>query len=405
MTENDGTYLAEPTRAAGAGVLVVHDWYGLLPHVRAAGDELAAAGLVALAPDLYGGRTATDPAQAEALMEGMDKAAARARLDEAVATLRDRVGGGPVGVLGWSLGGMSPCSRRPPATWTRPPSTTPPSTPTTRPRSAARSCSTGRDRRVRPAGVLRRVRGRPAGRRHRGGGPHLAGHRALLRQPRRRPACPRRGRRGVVDDRRVPARPAGRRRGEEGRPGRRPGCPLGAGAAAAGAGPGAWGPAAARGAAGQPAGRAAPGHRRRPGRPAPSRPRSTRPPGSAMAPRSPATASPWPTAWSSCSRPARSRWCWGATAASCSAACSPCAGSAATGWSRSTAAWTSATRQRAPGRPRGSVAGEDLAVVTGRGGTPAHRPGGPTPLVAEADAVAVWQPQPEAVAAEGWPPR
>jgi carboxymethylenebutenolidase len=39
-------------------------------------------------------------------MEGMDKAAARVRLDEAVATLRDRVGGGPVGVLGWSLGGM-----------------------------------------------------------------------------------------------------------------------------------------------------------------------------------------------------------------------------------------------------------------------------------------------------------
>jgi carboxymethylenebutenolidase len=106
MTETDGTYLAEPPRAAGAGVLVVHDWYGLLPHVRAASDELAAAGLVTLAPDLYGGRTATDPAQAEALMEAMDKTAARARLDEAVATLRDRAGGGPVGVLGWSLGGM-----------------------------------------------------------------------------------------------------------------------------------------------------------------------------------------------------------------------------------------------------------------------------------------------------------
>ena len=85
MTENDGTYRAEPPRAASAGVLVVHDWYGLLPHVRAASDALAAAGLVALAPDLYGGRIAADPAQAEALMEGMDQAAARARLDEAQA--------------------------------------------------------------------------------------------------------------------------------------------------------------------------------------------------------------------------------------------------------------------------------------------------------------------------------
>jgi carboxymethylenebutenolidase len=106
MTDSEGAYLAEPSQPARAGVLVVHDWYGLLPHVRAACDELAAAGLVAVAPDLYGGRTTTDPAQAEALMEGMDRDAARARLDEAVTTLRERADGGPMGVLGWSLGGM-----------------------------------------------------------------------------------------------------------------------------------------------------------------------------------------------------------------------------------------------------------------------------------------------------------
>jgi carboxymethylenebutenolidase len=106
MSENVGGYLAEPDGPAAAGVLVAHDWYGMLPHVRAACDELAAAGLVALAPDLYGGRTTTDPEQAEALMKGLDQAAARARLDEAVGTLRERSGGGPVGVLGWSLGGM-----------------------------------------------------------------------------------------------------------------------------------------------------------------------------------------------------------------------------------------------------------------------------------------------------------
>ena len=46
-----------------------------------------------------------DPAQAEALMEGLDQAAAQARLDEAVATVRARAGGGPVGVLSWSMGG------------------------------------------------------------------------------------------------------------------------------------------------------------------------------------------------------------------------------------------------------------------------------------------------------------
>ncbi len=106
MSENAVGYLAEPAGQAAAGVLVAHDWYGLLPHVRAACDELAAAGLVALAPDLYDGRTTTDPEQAETLMKGLDQAAARSRLDEAVETLRTRSGGGPVGVLGWSLGGM-----------------------------------------------------------------------------------------------------------------------------------------------------------------------------------------------------------------------------------------------------------------------------------------------------------
>ena len=106
MSENVGGYLAEPDGPAAAGVLVAHDWYGLLPHVRATCDELAAAGLVALAPDLYDGRTAADPEQAEALVGQLDRAAARGRLDEAVGMLRARSGDGPVGVLGWSLGGM-----------------------------------------------------------------------------------------------------------------------------------------------------------------------------------------------------------------------------------------------------------------------------------------------------------
>jgi carboxymethylenebutenolidase len=61
MPEDQGFYLAEPSGTVRAGVVVVHDWYGQLPHVRAIADELAAAGLAALAVDLYDGRTTTDP--------------------------------------------------------------------------------------------------------------------------------------------------------------------------------------------------------------------------------------------------------------------------------------------------------------------------------------------------------
>jgi carboxymethylenebutenolidase len=105
MPDDQGFHLAEPSGPPRAGVVVVHDWYGQLPHVRAAADELAAAGLMAVAPDLYEGRTATDPEQAESLAGEMNRAAARGRLKEAVTMARARAGGGPVGVLGWSLGG------------------------------------------------------------------------------------------------------------------------------------------------------------------------------------------------------------------------------------------------------------------------------------------------------------
>ena len=105
MPDDQGFHLAEPSGPARAGVVVVHDWYGQLPHVRAVADELAGDGLAALAVDLYDGRTTTDPGEADTLAGQMDRAAAPARLDEAVRTLKARTGDGPVGVLGWSLGG------------------------------------------------------------------------------------------------------------------------------------------------------------------------------------------------------------------------------------------------------------------------------------------------------------
>jgi carboxymethylenebutenolidase len=100
-------YLAEPARA-GPGVLVVHDWYGLLPGVAAACDALATSGFVALAPDLYDGRATTDPADAEKLMDHLDGAEARERMSAAVTELRSnrRVAGARIGAIGWSMGGQ-----------------------------------------------------------------------------------------------------------------------------------------------------------------------------------------------------------------------------------------------------------------------------------------------------------
>src|SRR3712207_7468077 len=54
-----------PSRRSSDLVVVVHDWYGQLPHVRALCDDLASAGFTALAVDLYDGATAADEAEAE----------------------------------------------------------------------------------------------------------------------------------------------------------------------------------------------------------------------------------------------------------------------------------------------------------------------------------------------------
>ena len=94
--------------AIGApGVVVVHDWYGLLPHVRSLCDDLASAGLSAVAVDLYDGRATTDEAEAAQLMDALDGTAARTKLEAAVRDLRRSDAMAPrVSAVAFSMGGQ-----------------------------------------------------------------------------------------------------------------------------------------------------------------------------------------------------------------------------------------------------------------------------------------------------------
>ena len=101
-------YLALPPGGAGPGVLVLHAWWGLNGTFRAVCDRLAAAGFVALAPDLYGGVTAATIEEAEALMTAAsrDFVGTRTLVEGAVAALRGHPGvrGDAVGAVGFSMG-------------------------------------------------------------------------------------------------------------------------------------------------------------------------------------------------------------------------------------------------------------------------------------------------------------
>src|SRR5258708_20177373 len=66
-------YLATPDAAAGPGVVVLHEWWGLTEPIRQACDRLAEAGFVALAPDLYRGKTTAKVEEADALGSALDQ--------------------------------------------------------------------------------------------------------------------------------------------------------------------------------------------------------------------------------------------------------------------------------------------------------------------------------------------
>ena len=100
-------YLAVPSSGSGPGVLVIQEWWGLTDHIADVADRLAAEGFVALAPDLYGGRTAHDADEAGELMTSLPVDQAARDLGGAVDFLlgHDAVTSSTVGAVGFCMGG------------------------------------------------------------------------------------------------------------------------------------------------------------------------------------------------------------------------------------------------------------------------------------------------------------
>src|SRR5580704_16366194 len=65
-------YLARPESGSGPGVVVIQEWWGLVPYIVDIADRFAAEGFVALAPDLYHGKTAEEPNDAATLMQALN---------------------------------------------------------------------------------------------------------------------------------------------------------------------------------------------------------------------------------------------------------------------------------------------------------------------------------------------
>ena len=102
---NGGSANGYRAGTSGPGIIVIQEWWGLVPHIKDVVDRFAAEGFVALAPDLYHGESSTEPDGAGKLMMGLNLTQAAKDMSGAVDALQERTGRTKVGVVGFCMGG------------------------------------------------------------------------------------------------------------------------------------------------------------------------------------------------------------------------------------------------------------------------------------------------------------
>jgi carboxymethylenebutenolidase len=103
-------YLAVPASGSGLGVMVIQEWWGLVPQIKNVCDRLASEGFVALAPDLFHGDIAQhdEMDKAAKLMSTLPMDRAAKDMMGAIDYLRGlpEVQNNHIGVVGFCMGGM-----------------------------------------------------------------------------------------------------------------------------------------------------------------------------------------------------------------------------------------------------------------------------------------------------------
>jgi carboxymethylenebutenolidase len=105
----NGILYTPDSRAKGPlpALVVIHEYWGLVPWVKEQAAKLADQGYVTLAIDLYRGKATTDPEEAHELMRGVPPDRAGGDLRAAFDYLKTQKQVDPkrIGVIGWCMGG------------------------------------------------------------------------------------------------------------------------------------------------------------------------------------------------------------------------------------------------------------------------------------------------------------
>jgi carboxymethylenebutenolidase len=101
-------YLAKPRMGAqGPAVVVIQEWWGLVPHVQDLVERFAREGFLTIAPDLYHGKTTKSPDEAGKLLMELDVERARMEIAGAADYLLSlpECSSSTFGVVGFCMGG------------------------------------------------------------------------------------------------------------------------------------------------------------------------------------------------------------------------------------------------------------------------------------------------------------
>ena len=100
-------YFALPEAGEGPGVVVIQEWWGLVPHIEDIVDRFAREGFVAIAPDLYHGKTTKSPDDAGKMLMELDAERAEREIAGAGDYLlqRPECSSSKFGVVGFCMGG------------------------------------------------------------------------------------------------------------------------------------------------------------------------------------------------------------------------------------------------------------------------------------------------------------
>src|SRR5712692_10769304 len=111
--KGDGAYafVAQPDdNAQHPGVVLIQEWWGIEPHIRDLAQKLAAEGFVVAVPDLYHGKIATEPDDAQKMIMmiagNIDRAARE--IIGALVTIKAMPNVEPkkLGLIGFCFGGL-----------------------------------------------------------------------------------------------------------------------------------------------------------------------------------------------------------------------------------------------------------------------------------------------------------